>query len=207
MSLTGCSRNSNDVTTPKFPPPPRIAQKRSSFSPSLATWNLPSAVTTSAETRLSQRQPEPTREVADAAAEREPADAGGRDDAAGGRQAERIRRRVEVAPRGAALGPRRLVAGSTRTPRMPRQVDDDAAVARAESRHAVPAAAHRRGPVRSPGRSRPPPSRRRRSPHERRPQAAGRSWRCRPPAPPRTRHRRVRSPTHGPVLAGRQASL
>jgi hypothetical protein len=33
--LTGCSRNSSDVITPKLPPPPRIAQNRSAFSASL----------------------------------------------------------------------------------------------------------------------------------------------------------------------------
>ena len=54
---TGCKRYSSDVTTPKFPPPPRSAQKRSSFSLSLAVTNFPSAVTTSAERRLSQLSP------------------------------------------------------------------------------------------------------------------------------------------------------
>ena len=33
---TRCSRYSNEVTTPKFPPPPRTPQKRSSFSVGLA---------------------------------------------------------------------------------------------------------------------------------------------------------------------------
>ena len=51
------------------------------------------------------------------------------------------RRGVEVAPGRAALGPRRRVAGSTRTPRMPDEVDHDAVVARAEARDAVAAAA------------------------------------------------------------------
>ena len=32
----GCSANSNDVTTPKLPPPPRTPQKRSGFSSALA---------------------------------------------------------------------------------------------------------------------------------------------------------------------------
>src|SRR3984885_9040710 len=45
---TGYAWNRNDVTTPKFPPPPRIAQNRSVFSFALATANLPSANTTSA---------------------------------------------------------------------------------------------------------------------------------------------------------------
>ena len=89
-----------------------------------------------------QRQPEPTREVADPAAEREPADAGGRDDAAGGRQAERIRGGVEVAPRRAALGSRRAGGGIDPDAAHAGQVDHDPAVARPEPRHAVAAAAH-----------------------------------------------------------------
>ena len=42
---------------PKLPPPPRSAQNRSGFSRSLARRNSPSAVTTSAETRLSKVRP------------------------------------------------------------------------------------------------------------------------------------------------------
>jgi hypothetical protein len=54
---TGCAWNKNEVTTPKFPPPPRIAQNRSLFSSALATTNLPSARTTSAARRLSMVRP------------------------------------------------------------------------------------------------------------------------------------------------------
>ncbi len=50
---TGWSPNSNWVTTPKFPPPPRMAQNRSAFSFSLTCLFWPSAVTISAEMRLS----------------------------------------------------------------------------------------------------------------------------------------------------------
>src|ERR671922_1897118 len=52
-----CRRNSNDVTTPKLLLPPRSPQNRSSFSSSLAVRNRPSAVTTSADIRLSQASP------------------------------------------------------------------------------------------------------------------------------------------------------
>ena len=45
------------VTTPKLPPPPRSAQNRSAFSFSLAVRTRPSAVTTSAERRLSIDRP------------------------------------------------------------------------------------------------------------------------------------------------------
>ena len=54
---TGYSRYSRDVHTPKFPPPPRSPHSRSAFSSSLAVTARPSAVTTSAEIRLSQLSP------------------------------------------------------------------------------------------------------------------------------------------------------
>ncbi len=54
---SGWSLNSNEVTTPKLPPPPRSAQNRSGLSLSLARTRLPSAVTTSAEMRLSMVSP------------------------------------------------------------------------------------------------------------------------------------------------------
>ena len=49
----GCSRNSNPVTTPKLPLPPRTPQKRSGFSAALAWRSCPSAVTMSTDSRLS----------------------------------------------------------------------------------------------------------------------------------------------------------
>src|SRR3990170_1639042 len=51
--LIGHSLNKNEVTTPKFPPPPRNAKNRSGFSDSDAFTHLPSASTTSASSRLS----------------------------------------------------------------------------------------------------------------------------------------------------------
>ena len=54
---TGCSRYSNSVTMPKLPPPPRSPQNSSGFSCSLAVTKRPSAVTRSAESRLSQVRP------------------------------------------------------------------------------------------------------------------------------------------------------
>ena len=55
----GAAWNMNEVTTPKLPPPPRIAQKRSGFSSSFAVTTLPSASTTSAPSRLSIDRPSP----------------------------------------------------------------------------------------------------------------------------------------------------
>src|SRR5712691_11127604 len=54
---TRCSRYSKEVTTPKFPPPPRTPQKRSACSVALAVRNWPSAVTMSTERRLSEARP------------------------------------------------------------------------------------------------------------------------------------------------------
>ena len=50
-------RNVNEVTMPKFPPPPRSAQNRSLCELSLAVTNAPSASTTSADSRLSTVRP------------------------------------------------------------------------------------------------------------------------------------------------------
>ena len=154
---------------------------------SLATRNRPSPVTTSAESRLSQRQAEPAREVADAAAEGEPADAGGRDDAAGRGQAERVRRGVEVAPGRAALGPGRVRRRvDPRPPRMPDRSITTPSSHGAEARDAVAAAAHREvrplsrakftAAITSPALA---------GADDRRP-AAGRSCRCRPCGPRRS---------------------
>src|SRR6516165_1486541 len=54
---TGCDSKRNEVTTPKFPPPPRTAQNRSVFSSALATTKLPSASTISTESKLSMVNP------------------------------------------------------------------------------------------------------------------------------------------------------
>ena len=50
-------RNVNEVTMPKFPPPPRKAQNRSLCELALAVTKLPSASTTSAASRLSTVRP------------------------------------------------------------------------------------------------------------------------------------------------------
>ena len=142
MSVTGCRRNSNDVTTPKFPPPPRSAQKRSSFSASLADERPPVGGDDLGRDEVVAREADAARQVADAAAEREPADAGRRDDAAGRREAVGVRRVVEHAPRRAALGARRLRLGIDVNVRHAGQVDDDRVVGGAEAGDAVAAAAH-----------------------------------------------------------------
>ena len=55
--MIGWSRNSNSVTTPKLPPPPRRPQNRSGFSVAVARTIAPSAVTTVYASTLSQARP------------------------------------------------------------------------------------------------------------------------------------------------------
>ena len=54
---TACNRYSKAVTTPKFPPPPRMAQNRSAWSSLVARTRRPSARTTSAAMTLSTVMP------------------------------------------------------------------------------------------------------------------------------------------------------
>ena len=97
MGSTGCSWKSNDVATPKLPPPPRKPQNRSLFCCALAVRNLPSAVTTSMARTLSQASPKRAAEAAEAAAEREPAHARVRNGAGRGRETVRQRFAIERA--------------------------------------------------------------------------------------------------------------
>ena len=88
------------------------------------------------------REPDAARQVADAAAERQPADAGRRHDAAGRRQAVGVRGVVEHAPGRAALGASLLCVGIDLHVRHAGQVDHDRVVGGAEARNAVAAPAH-----------------------------------------------------------------
>ena len=91
-------RNSNSVTMPKLPPPPRTPQKRSAFSVSLAVTSSPSAVIEvhrRAAGRSSARacacsHPMPPPSV-------RPATPGVRDDARRHREPERLRLAIELA--------------------------------------------------------------------------------------------------------------
>ncbi len=88
-------------------------------------------------------QPETAIQVPDPAAEREPADTGGRDDAAGRRQPEGVRGCVEVAPGRAAAGPRGPADRVHPDVAHPAQVGDNAIVDRCRTRARC---AIRRGP-------------------------------------------------------------
>ena len=54
---SGCRSYSSDVATPKLPPPPRSAQRRSGSFSAFAVVTAPSAMTTSADRRLSTAMP------------------------------------------------------------------------------------------------------------------------------------------------------
>src|SRR5881397_1723341 len=136
--VTGWSRYSRDVTTPKLPPPPRSAQKRSGSSFALAVWNRPSAVTTSAETRLSMlspclpiSQPRPPPRVSPPISVLETVP--------GRREAKGLRLVIQLAPQHAALrrhGARvRIHANAFHE----REIDDETAVVGAIARRAVAA--------------------------------------------------------------------
>ncbi len=94
----------------------------------LAVTRRPSASTTSAASRLSMVRPYLRRQVADAAAQRQPADAGRGDDAGRHGHAEGMRGVIHVAPCAAAVrrdGVRRRVDSNALHPR---QVDDQPVV-------------------------------------------------------------------------------
>src|SRR3954466_2687861 len=140
---TWCSSNSNDVTMPKLPPPPRSAQNRSGLSVALACTSWPSDVTTSAPTRLSAAKPYFPHNPADTATEGEPADAGARDESAGDGEAERLRLVVDMSPGRPALDRRAMRRRVDGDGVHGRQVDDDTVVDGREAGDAVSAAAHR----------------------------------------------------------------
>ena len=111
---TSWSRYSNDVTMPKLPLPPRRPQKRSGFSSALAVTPLAGRRDHLGRQQVVGREAALALEPAAAAAQREPGDPGGREAAAGDRQAVLLRRRVELAPGQARLRARRLRLGVDR---------------------------------------------------------------------------------------------
>ena len=154
------------------------------------------------------REPALAGQVAEAAAEREAADAGGRDDPARRREPVLVRSRASTSPQVQPPPTRTVRAfGSTSIVLQRREVDDDAVVARCRGRRRC---GRRRGP-RAAGRARG----RTRSTlatssglgaAARSAPAAGRSSRCRPCAPRRSRRPRGRSAVRSkPVSSWRAA--
>src|SRR5687768_9442284 len=114
---------------PKLPPPPRSPQNRSALSVALAVRRRPSAVTTSAESRLSQVKPYMRCNQPMPPPQGEACDARRRYRPTGGSQPERLRLAVELPPGQARLCARdaggRIHAHALHR----REVDDDAVVA------------------------------------------------------------------------------
>ena len=194
---TGCSRYSNEVTMPKLPPPPRIAQKRSGFSSSLAVTISPSRRHHVRGEEVVDRGAVLSHQPADAAAEREARDAGVRDDPADRRQPVRAASRGRARPR--ARRPRRARCAPPDRPGSPSSARGRSRARRRRARDrrrrgrrsAPPPADHARA------RSEPRRRRRRRRCSGRCRRGGGRSRRSRSSGPRRSLRRRGRSPGRG----------
>ena len=127
---SGCARNVNDVTTPKLPPPPRRPQNRSACSVGARADVLAGREDDVGRDEVVDRQAVRPGQPADAAAERQARDPRPRDDADRHRQAERLRRAIDVAERrpgldaheprvGIDLDRRRAARGPGRSRRRP----------------------------------------------------------------------------------------
>ena len=118
---SGCRASSSAVTTPKLPPPPRSAHSSSGFS-SLGRADDPAVPRDElGGDEVVARQAVLALEPARAAAERQPGDAGRGDPAAGGGEAVRLRRAVDVGPDGAAADAGDAPSASTSMSAMPRR--------------------------------------------------------------------------------------
>ena len=140
---SGWSLNSKEVTTPKLPPPPRNAQKRSGCSVSLARTQLAVGRDDVGRDEIVDRQSELAGGPAEAAAERQAGDAGRRVDAGRCREAELLRLPVEIRQRRAGLdagGPREP---DRRGPTSSAKDRSEPAVADRVAGDVVAAAAHR----------------------------------------------------------------
>ena len=190
---TSCSRNRNEVTTPKLPPPPLIAQYRSGFSSALARTRSPLGEHQLGLEQVVDREPALAGQVAEAAAEREAADPGGRDDPARRREPVLVGRAVDLAPGTAAADANgaRLRIDLDVSER--REVDHDAVVTRPQPGAVVAAAADGQQQVVIAGEGDGLGDVVRRPRTAQSTPAACRSSRCRPCAPRRSRRLRVRS--------------
>ncbi len=97
--------------------------------------------------QIVDRQAAIAAEIAESAAQREPTDAGGRDDAAGYRQPERLGGMIDIAPERAAFHQHPPGVGIDMHRVHAAQVDDDAVIAGAQSGGIVTAAAHADGQI------------------------------------------------------------
>ena len=128
---------------PKLPPPPRIAQNRSGFSRTLTWISLPSAVTISAEIRLSivmpnfrvsQPNPPPSVRPAMPVVELMPVGSG---------KPEGLRFAIDIGERGARSDIGAFGSGVDAHRAHQRQIDQQAAIAHRAAGDVVAAAANR----------------------------------------------------------------
>ena len=177
---TGCSRNSNDVTTPKLPPPPRIAQNRSGCSVSLARTRLAVGQYHFGRDQIVDREPEAPAQPAEPAAERESRNAGGGVDPERRRQAVRpASRAIELAQCRPALDPRASARRVDLDRLHRREIDHQPAIAERVAGDVMSAAANGEDQIVPPGEAAPPARRPRRWSSGRRARAGDRSSRSR----------------------------
>ena len=131
---SSCSRNWKRVTTPKLPPPPRIAQNRSGCVSASTRQHLAVGGDDVGGEQVVDRQAVLARQVADAAAQREAAEADRPGVAEADREAVLRGRGGELAGGQPGLGPRGAAVDVDVDARHVAQVDDDAAVGRAVRR-------------------------------------------------------------------------
>ena len=132
---TWCSRNSNSVTTPKFPPPPRSAQNRSGCSVGARPHAAPVGQHDLGRLQVVDRQAALRGEPPEAAAEGEAADAGVADGARRDGEPVRLGGRVELRQLGAAR--RNAPAGRPGRPSR-RPTRSDRSSARLRAAHQTP---------------------------------------------------------------------
>ena len=130
--VTGWQRNENDVTMPKLPPPPRNAQKSSGLPLGVGLDDRAVREDDRRRHEVVDREPHPPRQVSHAAAERQPADAGGADDPDGDGQPVLVRGVEQVLEQRAASDARQLRAA--RRPRSRSSARDRSRARRRPSR-------------------------------------------------------------------------
>jgi len=115
IGSTSCRRNSNDVTTPKLPPPPRIAQNRVRVLLRGRAHQPPVGQHHVRADEVVQREPVPVGQPAEATAEREPGDPGVADRPAGNREPVLLRGGVDLGQRATRPQTAVFATGSTTT--------------------------------------------------------------------------------------------
>jgi hypothetical protein len=133
-----------DVTTPKFPPPPFNAQKRSACWASFAVISSPSAVTISYASGVVAHQTAAAHKPADAASERKAGNARRGDQSACGREAVRLRMTIELAPCEPGLRERCSSRRIDREALHLRDVNHEAVIDKSYAGDVVPTGADRR---------------------------------------------------------------